>query len=921
MRVRRPGTRLSADASSRRSPAQRRSRALNLLFVTLLCLGAASALLGGLSEPARAASCDQGSSLITSDWIVTTPQVCRGILYTVDGSVIIQAGGSLTLINGGLDFAKDATHPGYNLTVEAGGSLVLDHSLITVQRVAIDPYLKLAVNVSGAGSQFTMMNGSLLQFPGWFNATGATIRMADSTITGFTTAQVQITGLDVDDNNDSAVISWASTAATLVRSRIDHVFENWTLVAPYVSASEAANITLTAGSSLTAYDSFLDVDYSNVTGLHNALHVDATSIAYLFGVTINRSQDPTVETSWEPAFVPDPGGTIDLLRWLEVSVRDATAFPVTGAAIWSTFSANGTTAGYPDDGFSAVPSAETLAFLGRTASGATAWNRTDSNGLARIPLFTDEITWTSLPNANSFGNYRFVVSYNTSSFSGGVAFNPYPAGTVTDNRIAVTVSLADVYVRTPPDLALHASDYPALLNLSQNAPFTIHAVIYNQGQTTATGVSIAAFLDGNRSAPLARVDGLTVSQSANATLDIGGIASLGAHTIELAVDPNDTIYEGGPAQKVNNVLNVSVVVQPPPGGFVAIAAPDVGQALTPGSTLSVSGYVRDPNAIGIVGVALTIELRSGTTVLANAPAISGLNGFFLATLTLPANLTDGSYLLAVTPASNTIQPDSRAVSVQTPVPFLDTLVPLIGLPWWLFLVLLAVIAAILIGVTVYIKVYGLGKMVECGECGAYIHADAAVCPRCGVEFEKDLAKCSNCQAWIPVEVKQCPECGIEFATGELDQADYQEKMRLQYDEIVEKFHTEAQRQLRRTLTDKEFQEWWRTQPTFVTYDDWRREEEEVRRKGSKPCPNCGTLNSVTAKVCHTCGTLMKGQLPRKNGRAEDARSRQSSAPTGPAGRSMISPSTGSEEEPPKKASKEPPGNAGSADQTAEKDDL
>ena len=115
MRVRRPGTRLSADASSRRSPAQRRSRALNLLFVTLLCLGAASALLGGLSEPARAASCDQGSSLTTSDWIVTTPQVCRGILYTVDGSVIIQAGGSLTLINGGLDYGDVTKVPAVGL--------------------------------------------------------------------------------------------------------------------------------------------------------------------------------------------------------------------------------------------------------------------------------------------------------------------------------------------------------------------------------------------------------------------------------------------------------------------------------------------------------------------------------------------------------------------------------------------------------------------------------------------------------------------------------------------------------------------------------------------------------------------------------------------------------------------------------------
>jgi hypothetical protein len=32
--------------------------------------------------------------------------------------------------------------------------------------------------------------------------------------------------------------------------------------------------------------------------------------------------------------------------------------------------------------------------------------------------------------------------------------------------------------------------------------------------------------------------------------------------------------------------------------------------------------------------------------------------------------------------------------------------------------------------------------------------------------------------------------------------------------------------------------------------------------GSKPCPVCGTLNSVTATVCHKCGSLMKDQPAR-----------------------------------------------------------
>src|SRR2546428_14050496 len=102
-----------------------------------------------------------------------------------------------------------------------------------------------------------------------------------------------------------------------------------------------------------------------------------------------------------------------------------------------------------------------------------------------------------------------------------------------------------------------------------------------------------------------------------------------------------------------------------------------------------------------------------------------------------------------------------------------------------------------------------------------------------------MAKCSNCQAWNPVDVKQCPECGVEFATGEAEMADYEEKMRLQHDEVVRKFQDDAEQQLGRSLADTEFQDWWRKQPTFLTSEDWRREEEDRRTMRSRPCPVSG----------------------------------------------------------------------------------
>src|SRR5207249_11654985 len=93
---------------------------------------------------------------------------------------------------------------------------------------------------------------------------------------------------------------------------------------------------------------------------------------------------------------------------------------------------------------------------------------------------------------------------------------------------------------------------------------------------------------------------------------------------------------------------------------------------------------------------------------------------------------------------------------------------ILGIPVQLQIIMVGAAVAVAIGVTMYWKVCGLGKMVECGECGAFIAEDATSCPKCGVECGKDMAKCSNCQAWIPVDVKQCPECGVEFATGQVE---------------------------------------------------------------------------------------------------------------------------------------------------------
>ncbi|TLZ83493.1 MAG: hypothetical protein E6K03_05080, partial [Methanobacteriota archaeon] len=95
------------------SRSERNGKALTCLIIWSVALGGLFAAFVALSPAARAGTCDQVGGVITGDWTITTAQVCTGIVYSVDGSININSGGSLTLVNGGLSFSKDTAHEGY----------------------------------------------------------------------------------------------------------------------------------------------------------------------------------------------------------------------------------------------------------------------------------------------------------------------------------------------------------------------------------------------------------------------------------------------------------------------------------------------------------------------------------------------------------------------------------------------------------------------------------------------------------------------------------------------------------------------------------------------------------------------------------------------------------------------------------------
>jgi len=1084
------------------------------MIVSLLAIGGLMSVVLVTAPAAKADSCGQASSLVSGNWVVNTPQVCSGITYYLDGNLYIRAGGSLAIVNGGITFVQDRSHV-HVMFIDAGGSVSLNNSVISTATNQLNPYLKLTATVNGT---LAMSSGAMLQFPGLlFLASGSVLNMTASTITGFPTGQLSGLGTTAftDDNDDSANITMNGATAYLFQSQIQKIYENTQV------GGLAYSIPVSANSAIYAYDTYIGVDFSSSSQIHNALNVDTTSKVYLYNVTVDEVQSALTPQSQQlPAFTAagtSAAGFVDILRWMHATATDPYGTTLAGATIWSHVGTH--TATYPDNGAATVPSSTALWYVGRLAAN---WNTTDSKGRALIPLWTDQITAASAPNAFSFGSYEATTTFTSNSVkyiaNGSASFAPYPSIAATDNNqevviavpvpgltpdltiVSVTVSgpnmvnpdfqplntqitltavvhdsgqnpvndvvvnffstnvdtnsngvmdnsvsayeaagnlIANVTIATvpandnasisaswivpggfettvtvsvvvnpplgapngpsaipetnlanniathqvslfvwpnlafsgstpvsfptepvvnndvpvqvtvnnigtgaataataiirdggvqvsntvtfnknanavaqiqllwqptttgyhnitvfvatannsirnrdynysdnavrvtaivasQPDLALNAADYSPI-TVSQNKAFTIVVHVYNLGQTAVQNTSVAVYIGGNYSAPYGRVDGVSVATQTNVTVTVSGIPTPGIKTLNIVVNPDHTLVEGGLGYS-NNYANVSLTVQPP-SGTVVLYNPIAGTTFGPTDTVNVAGVVRDqtPAQNGIAGLNVTIAIVDGSgNVLQSLSQTTDANGLFTVNLVLN-DLPDGQYILRVSSNQGTITAAAPSILVKRNVPFLNSPVPLLGIPWWLFLIIIAAVAAIVIGVTVYFKVYGLGKMVECGECGAFIPEDATVCPKCGVEFEKDMAKCSNCQAWIPVDVKQCPECGVEFATGEVEMADYQEKMRLQYDEVVQKFKEDASRQLGRALSDKEFQEWWRKQPTFLTFEDWLREEEEMRKMGSRPCPVCGTLNSVTATVCHKCGSLMKEQRPPSGG--------------------------------------------------------
>ncbi|MFO7618831.1 MAG: CARDB domain-containing protein [Thermoplasmata archaeon] len=415
-----------------------------------------------------------------------------------------------------------------------------------------------------------------------------------------------------------------------------------------------------------------------------------------------------------------------------------------------------------------------------------------------------------------------------------------------------------------PDLAI--TDIVLANNathVTDGNPFYLNVTFTNNGIGDAHDVVIQVYASEEdwNATTLLRPQG-RLNNTEIATLEAGETMTLsmrcssivaGTQRLFVVVDPDfnstDTIpYDGitpiyGDIEEyseLNNNATLSVLAIMPQLRIILQLPAIGGNVFTEGeqSSILITGLVVrvDNPSQGVRDIPIVIDAGTGPVTV-----ISGDGGFFT------------TYLAITQPGNYTLRASGDDISEVQSWFRIDVEEIF---PWWIIILIIIIVVAVILGITAYLYFVGLGKTVQCGECGAFIPEGAAKCPKCGVEFETEVAKCSVCGAWVPIDVKNCPDCGTEFTVGTEDLEDYEAKMKRQFEDVVRKFREKAKQELGPEFTETEFQAWWAKQPTFITFDQWLKEEEEMKRMGSRPCPVCEMENSVTAKICHKCGSVM-----------------------------------------------------------------
>ncbi|HYK93620.1 MAG TPA: zinc ribbon domain-containing protein [Thermoplasmata archaeon] len=618
------------------------------------------------------------------------------------------------------------------------------------------------------------------------------------------------------------------------------------------------NITVSgAGTVFTAVDSSLDLNWNRTPGSvgpvgsplatswgSNKLLITNGAEAFLANISIPAARTNVYWNS--SAVLPDATSTANFYRWSVIPVTAIGNVPIPGASVAAYYAYDSSQLNNQTATSLNALAASDPELWGYAASvSPNGYGTTNGAGNGALLLASGVLTMGSLPDGVFLGGYHVSVSLGPGPGStqwGFASVTAYPGGMdPASPDFASTVNF--------PNYAPSLSVGPISVGVANT---TVTEVLIGQTlQVTALITNSGQGPVGNSTAQLVYTEpGGLAPHALTLAVSTGSLAA-GSHK---QVEFNWTVDESvtGTRGTFNATLAVIATCNGgggPTGGQiqskfdVKIGPSNIQLILSPafpaGDLTSGPVYVLPIsvsfNGSGLATVILNLVGPDGTPYpgVGNVDVTSGGTGDSV-DFKLPGNLPGGTYSLNASASYNnrTVWTTfTGAFTVAGPAAaspsFLDQTFLGLKVLYWI-LIAVAIVVAILVALLL-LRQTARGKLVECGECGQLIPENALACPKCGAEFESDLVRCSRCGSTIPARSQVCPECAAQLI-GKPEEAS-RDPERQGYNDFVERYRVESKKELGDNYSEGAFWDWWKRQPTYLAYSQWKLQQQQGTRAG------------------------------------------------------------------------------------------
>jgi RNA polymerase subunit RPABC4/transcription elongation factor Spt4 len=648
----------------------------------------------------------------------------------------------------------------------------------------------------------------------------------------------------------------------------------------YNTTGVTYNIAVT-NATMTAADSSVDVNWNSQPSGgdpysqnspfgfdSNKLLLTDGSNAFLANASVPTSIPGVFSTS---AILPDLTSHAYFYRWAQFHLtgRDGILTLVGARTVayyaYNSNQTNNATASALNDLASADPALWRYVQYWDSQNGISDYGVSNAEGNAYVLLASTNLTGALLPDGNYLGGYHVGLVPPTrlvSSMWFNWSVSPYPTGVALGTPgyqgpdAAPPQSFSGYYgAAEVANVTIEANGTVSpSVRIGQN--LTVVVTVNDTG--TAPINELGGTLSYNTTTPVntssTPVDLVLPGQQAKVNftwLVNDTVTGLQGKTFANAF-PLLVQYNHGEAQMGGGSVDLLVVVDIAPAAIYLshIATPGAPGSLTRGNTYFVTGIATYAGS-GVASAIVTAKpVNGGNPVVINATTTTSGKEFTVVLGQLDSLLAAGTnynFILNVSfngaYATYSMGPYSVPTTPLTPTTFFTQ--SILGLPLWLWL---AIAAAIVVGLVLFLmfaRRQAAGKLVECGECGNLIPEDATVCPKCGAEFEHDLIRCSRCASTIPADSKICPECAAVLL-GKPGEAEADPE-RQGYADFTERYRAEAKRELGDNYSEGAFWDWWKRQPTYTSFSQWKLQQGTgTARAGMTAPPAAGAEDETPA---------------------------------------------------------------------------